>query len=92
MFPVACTTSSGVVRMEVPLLFVSDLRPTTDYGETAVEIAVEIAPTIIDLTGTVTSPVAHAAAGLVAHAAVVDPTAVDRPGNHGRCVCRPVLI
>jgi hypothetical protein len=87
MFPVACTTSSGVVRMEVPLLFVSDLRPTTDslsspvlaqrlagdYGETEVDIA----PTTIDLTGTVTGPVAHAAAGLVTHAAVADPAAID---------------
>lgn len=89
MFPVACTTSSGVVRMEVPLLFVSDLWPTIDslsspvlaqrladdYGETEAEIA----PTTIDLTGTVTGPVAHAAAGLAAHAEVVDPAAID-PG------------
>ncbi len=69
LFPVACTTSSGVVRMELPLLFVFDLRPTTDslsspvlaerltreYGETEVKIA----PVTIDLTG----PVAADAAG-----------------------------
>ncbi|MFE3985910.1 hypothetical protein ACFXPR_15630 [Nocardia tengchongensis] len=72
LFPVACTTASGVVRMEMPLLFVFDLRPavdslaspvlaqrlTTDYGETEVEIA----PTTIDLTGAVAGPIAPAAA------------------------------
>jgi hypothetical protein len=85
MFPVACTTSSGVVRLEVPLLFVYDLRPTidslsspvlaqrlaADYGEHVVDIA----PTTIDLAGTVTGPVVHAAAGPANQAAVADPAA-----------------
>ena len=33
MFPVACTTSSGVVRMEVPLLFVFDLEACHRFAE-----------------------------------------------------------
>jgi hypothetical protein len=29
-FPIACATRSGVVRLDLPLLFVADLRPTVD--------------------------------------------------------------
>ena len=61
LFPVACRTSSGVVNIELPMLFVADLRPTvdsltspvlaqrlaTDYGAAEVRIA----PTPIDLVG-----------------------------------------
>ncbi|MEV7095366.1 hypothetical protein AB0M80_21240 [Amycolatopsis sp. NPDC051045] len=68
-FPIACTVSTGVVRMDLPLLFVFDLRPTVDslaspvlaqrladdYGEAAVSIA----PSNIDLTpGAAASPLA----------------------------------
>ncbi len=78
-FPVTCTTSSGVVRTELPLLFVLDLRPTVDslsspvlaqrlaadYGETEVAVA----PTSLDLAGAVASPLApEATAGPAAGA------------------------
>jgi hypothetical protein len=60
-FPVACRTSSGVVKLDLPMLFVADLRPTvgsltspilaqrlaTDYGAAEVQIA----PANIDLVG-----------------------------------------
>jgi hypothetical protein len=63
-FPVACTTSAGVVHLDLPMFFVADLRPTVasltspvlaeklavDYG--AAEVA--IAPTNIDLVGAAT--------------------------------------
>ncbi|MCW2902834.1 MAG: hypothetical protein JWO67_5099 [Streptosporangiaceae bacterium] len=63
LFPVACTTATGVVRMALPMLFVDDLRPTVDslnnpdlakqlvndYGAHEVVIA----PTTIDLVGDV---------------------------------------
>jgi hypothetical protein len=63
-FPVACTTSTGVVHLDLPMLFVADLRPTVasltspvlaqrlaaDYGANAVPIP----PTNIDLVGAAT--------------------------------------
>jgi hypothetical protein len=63
-FPVACTTSTGVVKLDLPMLFVADLLPNAasltspllaqqladDYG--AIEIP--IAATNIDLVGAAT--------------------------------------
>jgi hypothetical protein len=64
-FPVACATSTGVVNLELPMLFVYDLRPNAEsltspvlaqrldavYGATEVRIA----PTNIDLVGAATN-------------------------------------
>src|SRR4029077_828023 len=71
--------------MEVPLLFVLDLRPATDslsspvlaqrLGADQGKTEDAIAPTTIAPAGPVTGPVVHAAAGLVTHAAVADPAA-----------------
>jgi hypothetical protein len=60
-FPIACTTGAGVVKLNIPMLFVADLRPAAesltdpglaqrlaaDYGATEVRIP----PTNIDLVG-----------------------------------------
>jgi len=60
-FPIACTTSAGVVKLIIPMLFVADFRPAaesltdpglaqrlaTDYGANEVRIP----PTDIDLVG-----------------------------------------
>ena len=65
-FPIACTTSAGVLKLNIPMLFVADLRPAaesltdpglaqrlaTDYGATEVRIP----PTNIDLVGAPADP------------------------------------
>ena len=67
-FPVACTTSTSVVKFDLPMLFVADLRPNAesltspvlaqrlaaDYGTTEVRID----PTNIDLVGAGTAAAA----------------------------------
>jgi hypothetical protein len=75
LFPVECATQDGVVRLEVPLLFVLDLRPSTDSLRSPVlaqRLSTEyggatagVTPIVIDLTGAgdVAGPPAHPAGG-----------------------------